>query len=605
MAELMSGMKRTSYCTDITDKMLGKEVTVTGWTDSWRNHGGLIFVDLRDRSGIIQVVFDLSEIGEEGFAKAESIRTEYVLAVRGVPRKRDADRVNPRLKTGAIEVLAKELRILSEAETPPFRIDEAVSVNDATRLKYRYLELRTPRLQEILTLRSKVCHSARNYMDENGFLEIETPFLCRSTPEGARDYLVPSRVHKGEFYALPQSPQLYKQILMISGMDRYYQVAKCFRDEDLRADRQPEFTQIDMEMSFVSDQEDVMGIAEGMMRRVFKETKGIELPVKIRRMTYKEAMERFGSDKPDTRFGLELVDISDLVKGCGFQVFSGAIERGGSVRMINAKGFYKGGDQAILSRKDVDALLPFVKAYKAKGLAWIAVKEDGLQSPIIKFLGDELTHKIIERANAEVGDIIFFGADTDEIVFASLGALRLKLARIGKLIPENTYDFLWVTEFPMFHYDEEEKRFVAEHHPFTMPMEEDLPLLDTDPTKVRSQAYDFVINGYEAGGGSVRIHSQEIQNKIFGLLGFSDEQIKEKFGFFVTALKYGTPPHGGLAFGLDRLVMLLSGTEDIKDVIAFPKVQNASDLMSESPSPVEDKQLKELALKIDVMPEKK
>ena len=452
MAELMSGMKRTSYCTDITDKMLGKEVTVTGWTDSWRNHGGLIFVDLRDRSGIIQVVFDLSEIGEEGFAKAESIRTEYVLAVRGVPRKRDADRVNPRLKTGAIEVLAKELRILSDAETPPFRIDEAASVNDATRLKYRYLELRTPRLQEILTLRSKVCHSARNYMDENGFLEIETPFLCRSTPEGARDYLVPSRVHKGEFYALPQSPQLYKQILMISGMDRYYQVAKCFRDEDLRADRQPEFTQIDMEMSFVSDQEDVMGIAEGMMRRVFKETKGIELPAKIRRMTYKEAMERFGSDKPDTRFGLELVDISDLVKGCGFQVFSGAIERGGSVRMINAKGFYKGGDQAILSRKDVDALLPFVKAYKAKGLAWIAVKEDGLQSPIIKFLGDELTHKIIERANAEVGDIIFFGADTDEIVFASLGALRLKLARIGKLIPENTYDFLWVTEFPMFHY---------------------------------------------------------------------------------------------------------------------------------------------------------
>ena len=599
MAELMSGLKRTSYCAEITESMLGKEVTVTGWTNSWRNHGGLIFVDLRDRSGILQVVFDLSQVGEEGFAKAESIRSEYVLAVRGTLRKRDADRVNPKIKTGGMELLAKELRILSEAENPPFQVDEAASVNDATRLKYRYLELRTPRLQEILMLRSKVCHSARNYMDENGFIEIETPFLCRSTPEGARDYLVPSRVHKGEFYALPQSPQLYKQILMISGMDKYYQIAKCFRDEDLRADRQPEFTQIDLETSFVSDQEDVMTLAEGMMRRVFKETKGIELPKKIRRMTYKEAMERFGSDKPDTRFGLELQDISDLVKGCGFQVFSGAIERGGSVRMINAKGFYKGGDQAILSRKDVDALLPFVKAYKAKGLAWIAVKEDGLQSPIVKFLGDERAAKIVERAKGEVGDIIFFGADSDDIVFASLGALRLKLARIGGLIPENSYDFLWVTEFPMFHWDEEEKRYVAEHHPFTMPLEEDLPLLDTDPTKVRSQAYDFVINGYEAGGGSVRIHSQEIQNKIFGLLGFSEEQIREKFGFFVTALKYGTPPHGGLAFGLDRLIMLLSGTEDIKDVIAFPKVQNASDLMSESPSPVEDKQLRELALRID------
>lgn len=600
MAELMSGMKRTAYCTDISVKNVGQEVTVTGWTDSWRNHGGLIFIDLRDRSGIMQVVFDLSSIGEEGFAKAETIRTEYVIAVCGTVRTRDEDRVNPRLKTGNIEILASELKILSEAENLPFGISEAAGVNDATRLKYRYLELRTPRLQEILMLRSKVCHAARNYMDDNGFIEIETPFLCRSTPEGARDYLVPSRVHKGEFYALPQSPQLYKQILMISGMDKYYQIAKCFRDEDLRADRQPEFTQIDMEMSFVSDQEDVMSIAEGMMRKVFKETKNIDLPEKIRRMTYKEAMERFGSDKPDTRFGLELIDVSDLVKGCGFQVFSGAIERGGSVRMINAKGFYKGGDQAILSRKDVDALLPFVKAYKAKGLAWIAVKEDGLQSPIIKFLGEELTAKIVERANGEVGDIIFFGADTDEIVFASLGALRLKLARIGKLIPENSYDFLWVTEFPMFHYDETEKRYVAEHHPFTMPMEEDLPLLDTDPSKVRSQAYDFVINGYEAGGGSVRIHSQEIQNKIFNLLGFTDKEIAAKFGFFVTALKYGTPPHGGLAFGLDRLVMLLSGTEDIKDVIAFPKVQNASDLMSESPSPVEDKQLKELALKVEM-----
>ena len=604
MAESMAGLKRSCRCAEVTEANVGQEMTLMGWVQKSRNKGGIIFTDLRDRSGIIQIIFEESDCGAESFAKAEKLRSEFVIAVEGRVEARSGA-VNENLATGAIEVRAESLRILAESETPPFPIEEKSKTKEDLRLEYRFLDLRRPDIQRNLMLRSNVLRVMRDFMANEGFLEIETPILQKSTPEGARDYLVPSRVHPGAFYALPQSPQLYKQILMISGMDRYYQVAKCFRDEDLRADRQPEFTQIDMEMSFVSDQEDVMGIAEGMMRRVFKETKGIELPAKIRRMTYKEAMERFGSDKPDTRFGLELVDISDLVKGCGFQVFSGAIERGGSVRMINAKGFYKGGDQAILSRKDVDALLPFVKAYKAKGLAWIAVKEDGLQSPIIKFLGDELTHKIIERANAEVGDIIFFGADTDEIVFASLGALRLKLARIGKLIPENTYDFLWVTEFPMFHYDEEEKRFVAEHHPFTMPMEEDLPLLDTDPTKVRSQAYDFVINGYEAGGGSVRIHSQEIQNKIFGLLGFSDEQIKEKFGFFVTALKYGTPPHGGLAFGLDRLVMLLSGTEDIKDVIAFPKVQNASDLMSESPSPVEDKQLKELALKIDVMPEKK
>lgn len=599
MSEFMSGLKRTAYCTEITEKYLGKEVTITGWTDSWRNHGGLIFVDLRDRSGIMQVVLDLSELGQEGFEKAESIRTEYSLAVRGVLRHRDEDRINPKLKTGKIEVCAKEVRILSEAETPPFQLSDAELVNDALRLKYRYLELRTPKLQNILMLRDKVTKATRDYLSKDGFLEIETPILCRSTPEGARDYLVPSRVHKGEFYALPQSPQLYKQILMVSGFDKYYQIAKCFRDEDLRADRQPEFTQIDLEMSYVSGQDDVMSVAEGTIRKIFKDTIGYKVPAKIKRMTYAEAMTRYGSDKPDTRFGLELQDITDLASGCGFQVFSGAVERGGSVRMINAKGFYKGGDEAILSRKDVDALLPFVKTYRAKGLAWIAVKEDGLQSPIIKFLGDELTDKIIKRAKAEVGDIIFFGADSDDIVYASLGALRLHLAKIGNLIPKNSYDFLWVTDFPMFEYSEEEKRYTAAHHPFTMPMVEDIPLLDTDPSKVRAQAYDFIINGYEAGGGSVRIHSQDIQNKVFQLLGFTPEQIEERFGFFVGALKYGTPPHGGLAFGLDRLVMLLSGTEDIKDVIAFPKVQNASDLMSLSPAAVEKKQLTDLGIKID------
>ena len=586
-------------CCDVNESMIGQEVTVMGWVQRRRDLGQLIFIALRDKTGLVQIAIDGNTAEKDLFAKAETVRSEYVLAVKGLVAAREDGNINPNMKTGKIEIIAKELRILSESETTPFQIEDNITVKDDFSLKYLYLDLRRPSQLKNLVLRHKVVQVMRNFLDKEGFLEIETPVLGKSTPECARDYLVPSRVHQGEFYALPQSPQLYKQILMISGMDKYYQIAKCFRDEDLRADRQPEFTQIDLEMSFVSDQEDVMTLAEGMMRRVFKETKGIELPKKIRRMTYKEAMERFGSDKPDTRFGLELQDISDLVKGCGFQVFSGAIERGGSVRMINAKGFYKGGDQAILSRKDVDALLPFVKAYKAKGLAWIAVKEDGLQSPIVKFLGDELAAKIVERAKGEVGDIIFFGADSDDIVFASLGALRLKLARIGGLIPENSYDFLWVTEFPMFRWDEEEKRYVAEHHPFTMPLEEDLPLLDTDPTKVRSQAYDFVINGYEAGGGSVRIHSQEIQNKIFGLLGFSEEQIREKFGFFVTALKYGTPPHGGLAFGLDRLIMLLSGTEDIKDVIAFPKVQNASDLMSESPSPVEDKQLRELALRID------
>lgn len=587
---------RTHYCTELTESDIGKEVIVKGWAAKRRDFGGLIFVDLRDRTGILQIVFDASETPD--FALAEKVRGEYVLAVRGKLRSRSEDRINPKIKTGTIEVLALEAQILSDSDTPPFEIDEAEKVNEMTRLKYRYLDLRTDKMTEIMRLRSEMMHVTRSYLHKHGFWEIETPYLGKSTPEGARDYLVPSRIKNGAFYALPQSPQLYKQLLMIGGADKYYQIARCFRDEDLRANRQPEFTQIDMEMSFVT-QKQVMDLSYGLVREIFKKCGGVKLPAKIREMPYDEAMRRFGSDKPDTRFGLELIDISDIAKGCGFQVFERAVENvGGSVRMINAKGFVDE-DNLILSRRDIDALGEFVKTFKAKGLAWISVRKNGeLLSSITKFMSDDTVKAILDRADAKPGDILLFCADKDEVVYKTLGALRLHLAEKGNLIDKSKYDVLWVVDFPMFEYSDEEKRFVAVHHPFTMPHENDLDILESDPGKVRAAAYDLVINGEESGGGSLRIHDRALQKRIFNILGFSDEQIEERFGFFVNAFKYGAPPHGGLAFGFDRLVMMLAHTDNIKDVITFPKIQNASDMMTQAPTPVDKKQTDELGLRI-------
>ena len=596
MAEFLGELKRTHMCGTLTEKDNGKEVVLMGWTDGRRDFGGLIFVDLRDRTGIIQIIFDLSAISSEDFKKSESIRNEYVLAITGKIRKRSAETINENLPTGQIEVVASSLKILSEADTPPFAIDDNAGVNESVRLKYRYLDLRRAGLQKKLMVRNEISKAARDYLSDNGFMEIETPFLGKSTPEGARDYLVPSRVNKGCFYALPQSPQLYKQLLMISGFDRYYQITKCFRDEDLRANRQPEFTQIDMEMSFVDSERDVMDVMEGLVVKIFDDVKGIKLNTPFKALTYQEAMDRFGSDKPDTRFGLELVDISDLVSDCGFQVFSKAVKNGGSVRLINAKGFYNK-----LSRRDIDALTDFAKSYRAKGLAWIAFsKDEGIKSAITKFLSEDVQNKIYERAKPETGDILFFCADKNDIVYNTLGGLRQHLADGYGLYDKEKFDILWVTDFPLLEYSEEEKRYVAKHHPFTSPKTEDLPLMDTDPSKVRAKAYDLVINGQEAGGGSIRIHSRQIQQKVFKMLGFNDEALQEKFGFFINAFNYGTPPHGGLAFGLDRLTMLLTGSESIKDVIAFPKVQTASCLMSDAPSTVEVKQLKELSIKTDL-----
>jgi aspartyl-tRNA synthetase len=595
MSETMTGLKRSHYATEVKVDHIDQEVTVTGWIQKRRDLGGVIFLDLRDRTGILQVVIDQSSIGEEGFVKAEKIRSEYVVVVKGLVERRSEDTINTNISTGLIEVRAYELRILSEAETTPFQIEENSIVREELRLKYRYLDLRRPDLQKNLILRHKVANATREFLNHDGFLDIETPMLTKSTPEGARDYLVPSRVNPGHFYALPQSPQIFKQLLMLSGYDKYYQITKCFRDEDLRADRQPEFTQIDMEMSFV-DVDDVINVNERLLHKMFKDALNIEIKLPIKRITYKEAMERYGSDKPDTRFGLELVDLSDLAQDCGFKVFTDAVANGGSVRAINGKGL---GD---LPRRQIDALTDFVKGYGAKGMAYIVVNEDGtLKSAITKFMTDEVAAAIVERVKGEPGDIILFGADTDDIVFSSLGALRLELAKRLELISKDTFQFVWVTEFPLLEWSEEQKRFVAKHHPFTMPMDEDLHLLESDPGKVRAKAYDICLNGNEIGGGSIRIYQRDVQERMFQALGFTKEQAYERFGFLLDAFRYGVPPHGGLAYGLDRIVMIMSKADSIREVIAFPKIKDASCPMTEAPGLVELKQLQELAIKVDLI----
>ena len=589
----MKGLKRTHRCGELSAANVGENVTVMGWVQKQRNKGGIIFVDLRDRAGILQVIFEESDCGTEHFAKAEKLRSEFVIAVTGRVEKRAAA-ANENLATGEIEVRAESLRILSEAETPPFPIEAESKTKEELRLKYRYLDLRRPELQRNLMLRSQITTTIRSFLTGEGFLEIETPMLTKSTPEGARDYLVPSRVHPGNFYALPQSPQIFKQLLMCSGYDRYFQIARCFRDEDLRADRQPEFTQVDMELSFV-DVDDVIDATERMVQRVCKDAIGVEVKLPMKRMTWKEAMERFGSDKPDTRFGMELTDVSEVVKGCGFGVFTGALENGGSVRGINVKG------QAEMPRKKIDALTEFAKGYGAKGLAYLSVQPDGTyKSSFAKFMSEEELSALVSAMQGEKGDLLLFAADKNNIVYSVLGALRVELAKQLELIDNSRFDFLWVTEFPLLEWSEEENRFVAMHHPFTMPMEEDLPLIDTDPGKVRAKAYDIVLNGVELGGGSVRIFQPDVQEKMFEALGFTKESAYERFGFLINAFKYGVPPHAGLAIGLDRFVMLLVKADNIREVIAFPKVKDASCLMSEAPNVVDDIQLAELKIRLDV-----
>ena len=593
MSETMKGLKRTHRCGDLSAANVGENVTVMGWVQKQRNKGGIIFVDLRDRAGILQVIFEESDCGAEHFAKAEKLRSEFVIAVTGRVEKRAAA-ANENLATGEIEVRAESLRILSEAETPPFPIEAESKTKEELRLKYRYLDLRRPELQRNLMLRSQITTTIRSFLTGEGFLEIETPMLTKSTPEGARDYLAPSRVHPGNFYALPQSPQIFKQLLMCSGYDRYFQIARCFRDEDLRADRQPEFTQVDMELSFV-DVDDVIDATERMVQRVCKDAIGVEVNLPMKRMTWKEAMERFGSDKPDTRFGMELTDVSEVVKGCGFGVFTGALENGGSVRGINVKG------QAEMPRKKIDALTEFAKGYGAKGLAYLSVQPDGTyKSSFAKFMSEEELSALVSAMKGEKGDLLLFAADKNNIVYSVLGALRVELAKQLELIDNSRFDFLWVTEFPLLEWSEEENRFVAMHHPFTMPMEEDLPLIDTDPGKVRAKAYDIVLNGVELGGGSVRIFQPDVQEKMFEALGFTKESAYERFGFLINAFKYGVPPHAGLAIGLDRFVMLLVKADNIREVIAFPKVKDASCLMSEAPNVVDDIQLTELKIRLDV-----
>lgn len=591
MAESMSGLKRTHRCGELSTTNVGETVTVMGWVQKQRNKGGIIFVDLRDRSGILQVIFEESDCGTENFGKAEKLRSEFVVAVTGKVTKREGA-VNENLATGEIEVRAESVRVLAEAETPPFPIEADSKTKEELRLKYRYLDLRRPDIQRNLMLRSKIAATVRSFLSDEGFLEIETPILNKSTPEGARDYLVPSRIHPGSFYALPQSPQIFKQLLMCSGYDRYFQIAKCFRDEDLRADRQPEFTQIDLEMSFV-DVDDVIDATERMVAKVCKEAIGLEVQLPLKRMTWDEAMNRFGSDKPDTRFGMELVDVSDVVKDCGFGVFTGALEAGGSVRGINVRG------QAEMPRKKIDALVEFAKGYGAKGLAYLSVMPDGTyKSSFAKFMTEEKLKSLVSAMGGASGDLLLFAADRLKIVWSVLGALRIEVAKQLDLIDNDKFHFLWVTEFPQFEWSDEEERYVAMHHPFTMPMEEDLPLLESDPGKVRAKAYDIVLNGVELGGGSVRIFQADIQERMFRALGFTDEKAHEQFGFLLDAFKYGVPPHAGLAIGFDRFVMLLVKADNIREVIAFPKVKDASCLMSEAPNQVDEKQLEELCLRV-------
>ena len=591
MAESMKGLKRTHRCTEVTTADIGETVTLMGWVQKRRNLGSLIFVDLRERSGLMQLYFEEETIGTEGFAKAGTLRSEFVIAVTGTVEKRSGA-VNESLKTGEIEIKVTDLRILSESQTPPFPIDSDITVKDDLRLKYRYLDLRRPNIQSNLIMRSKVATLTRQFLADEGFLEIETPMLTKSTPEGARDYLVPSRVHPGCFYALPQSPQLFKQLLMVSGYDRYFQLAKCFRDEDLRADRQPEFTQIDMELSFV-DVDEVIDVNERLLAYLFKECLDVEVALPIQRMTWQEAMDRFGSDKPDLRFGMEIVDVSELVKDCGFGVFTGAIADGGVVRAVCGKGL---GD---VSSKKMKHIEKTAKDYGAKGLAYIQLKSDGsVKCPFAKFMSEEELQKIIEAVGAEKGDLIVFGADTFKTVCDVLGALRLKFAEELDLLDKSEYKFVWITEFPLLEWSEEQGRYTAMHHPFTMPMEEDLEFIDSEPGKVRAKAYDIVLNGTEIGGGSVRIHQDDIQEKMFECLGFTKEQAYERFGFLLEAFKYGVPPHAGLAYGLDRLVMLMTKEDSIRDVIAFPKIKDASCLMTNAPDVVDDKQLEELSIEI-------
>ena len=591
MAESMMGLKRSCRCAEVTEANIGQELTLMGWVQKSRNKGGIIFTDLRDRSGLIQIIFEESDCGSESFEKAEKLRSEFTIAVTGMVERRSGA-ANTNLKTGTIEVRAKSLRILSESEVPPFPIEENSKTKEELRLKYRYLDLRRPDLQKNFMIRSRVATMVRQFLSDEGFLEIETPTLIKSTPEGARDYLVPSRVHPGNFYALPQSPQTLKQLLMCSGFDRYFQIARCYRDEDLRADRQPEFTQIDMELSFV-DVDDVIDVNERMLQKIFKEINGIDVELPIQRMTWREAMDRYGSDKPDTRFGMELKNISDVVKNCEFVVFKGALENGGSVRGINAEG------QGAMPRKKIDALVEYAKGFGAKGLAYLAIGADGAyKCSFGKFMKPEELDAIVAAMEGKPGDLLFFAADKDKVVFDVLGNLRLELARQQDLLKKDVFKFLWVTEFPLFEYDEEENRYVAVHHPFTSPMDEDLHLLDSDPGAVRAKAYDIVLNGTEIGGGSVRIHQADIQAKMFEKLGFTEESANSQFGFLLDAFKYGVPPHAGLAYGLDRVIMLMVGADSIRDVIAFPKVKDASCLMMEAPNVVDPKQLDELGIAI-------